>query len=505
MELTTLLTKMVEHQASDLYISVGAPPIIKIEGNPMAMGSETITPDVAHQLVYSLLNDEQTKTYEKDLELNLGVNLENIGRFRLNVFKQRGDAALVARYVKSDIPSIDQLGLPEVLRELIMEERGLILVVGGTGTGKSTTLASMIDYRNSSRAGHILTIEDPIEFVHHHKKSLVNQREVGLDTLSYENALKNALREAPDAIVIGEIRDVETMKHALAYAETGHLCLATLHANNANQALERIINFFPQSAHKQLLMDMSLHLNAIISQRLASGLDGRRVAIVEVMMNTPYISELILKGNFDKIKEAMAQTSGRIGQTFDDALYKAFKAGKIADQEALRLADSRNNLSLKLKLEKSSPSQRTALKKQVGYDKSALFANYQTFKVTPIKVSKERRGDMEQLLTTAFTFAFKQKGYRLEHASPDIDVQYALGLKSQESLSLTPLDDQYDPFTSAPIDTEHEATLIVNIVDTHTNKPVWRLTAQTVLSGPLMSQDEANAGITEAILNFPPT
>ena len=505
MDLTKLLSKMVEHQASDLYISVGAPPIIKIEGNPMALGSEIITPDDAYQLAYALLSDEQGKTFEKDLELNLGVNLENIGRFRLNVFKQRGEPALVARYVKSEIPSMDQLGLPEVLRELIMEERGLILVVGGTGTGKSTTLASMIDYRNSSRPGHILTIEDPIEFVHHHKKSLVNQREVGLDTLSYGNALKNALREAPDAIMIGEIRDVDTMKHALAYAETGHLCLATLHANNANQALERIINFFPQASHKQLLMDMSLHMNAIISQRLASGIDGKRVAIVEVMIKTPYIAELIMKGNFDKIKDAMTQTSGRIGQTFDDALYKAYKAGKIADQEALRLADSRNNLSLKLKLEKSSPSQRTALKKQVGYDKNAAFVNYQSFKITPIKVSKERRGDMEQLLTTALTFAFKQKGYRLEHATPDIDVQYMLGLKSNEGLSLTPLDDKYDPLTSVPVDTEHEATLIVNIVDTRTNKPVWRLTGQTVLNGPLMTQDEANAGIAEAILDFPPT
>ena len=505
MELTKLLSKMVEHQASDLYVSVGAPPIIKIEGNPMALGNEVITPNLAYQLAYSLLSDEQTKSFEKDLELNIGVNLENIGRFRLNVFKQRGEPALVARYVKSDIPSIEQLGLPEVLRELIMEEHGLVLVVGGTGTGKSTSLASMIDYRNTSRPGHILTIEDPIEFVHHHKKSLVNQREVGLDTLSYENALKNALREAPDAIMIGEIRDVDTMKHALAYAETGHLCLATLHANNANQALERILNFFPQAAHRQLLMDMSLHLNAVVSQRLASGLDGKRVAIVEVMIKTPYIAELILKGNFDKIKEAMTQTSGRIGQTFDDALYKAYKAGKIADQEALRLADSRNNLSLKLKLEKGSPSQRTAMKKQVGYDKNASFVNYQSFKITPIKVSKERRGDMEELLNTALTFAFKQKGYELNHAFPDIDVQYVLGLKSKEGLTLTPLDDKHDPMTSAPVDTEHEATLVINIVDTKTDKPLWRLTAQTLLSGPLMTQDEANAGITDAMLDFPPT
>ncbi|MEJ2179026.1 MAG: PilT/PilU family type 4a pilus ATPase [Gammaproteobacteria bacterium] len=505
MDLTRLLSKMVEHQASDLYISVGAPPIIKIEGSPMALGSELVTPELAYQMAYSLLNDKQSKSFEKDLELNIGVNLQNIGRFRLNVFKQRGDPALVARYVKSEIPSIEQLGLPEILRELIMEQHGLVLVVGGTGTGKSTSLASMIDYRNSSRPGHILTIEDPIEFVHQHKKSLVNQREVGLDTHSYENALKNALREAPDAIMIGEIRDVDTMKHALAYAETGHLCLATLHANNANQALERILNFFPQAAHRQLLMDMSLHLNAIISQRLASGLDGKRVAIVEVMIKTPYIAELILKGHFDKIKEAMTQTSGRIGQTFDDSLYKAYKAGKIADQEALRLADSRNNLSLKLKLEKGSPSQRTAMKKQVGFDKNASFVNYQSFKVTPIKVSKERRGDMEELLNTALTFAFKQKGYTLNHAFPDVDVQYVLGLKSKEGLTLTPLDDQHDPMTSVPVDTEHEATLVINIVDTKTDKPVWRLTAQTLLSGPLMSQDEANAGIADAMLDFPPT
>ncbi len=505
MDLTQLLAKMVEHQASDLYISVGAPPVIKIEGKPMSLGKDVVTPEIAYQLAYSLVNDEQSKAFEKELELNFGIYLNNIGRFRINLFKQRGDPALVARYVKSEIPSIEQLGLPESLRELIMEERGLILMVGGTGTGKSTSLASMIDYRNTSQPGHILTIEDPIEFIHHHKKSLVNQREIGLDTLSYENALKNALREAPDVIMIGEIRDMDTMKHALAYAETGHLCLATLHANNANQALDRVINFFPQATHKQLFMDMSMHLNAIVSQRLAAGLSGKRVAIVEVMIKTPYIAELILKGDLDKIKEAMGQTSGRIGKTFDDALYEAYKAGKIADQEALRLADSRNNLTVKLKLEQNSPSQRTALKKQVGFDKTVRFENYQSFKITPLKVSKERRGDMEALLSTALTFAFKKKGFQLNHAYADIDVQYVLGLKTKDGLSLTPMDDSNDPLNNVPVDTEHEATLVVTIVDTKSNKPIWRMTGQTVLSGPLMSQDEANAGIEDAMQNFPPT
>jgi twitching motility protein PilU len=269
----------------------------------------------------------------------------------VNVFRQRGDIAMVIRYIKSKIPSIESLGLPEILKDLIMEQQGLILVVGSTGSGKSTTLASMINYRNENKTGHILTIEDPIEFIHEHKKSVVDQREVGLDTLSLSEALMNALREAPDVIVVGEIRDRETMRHALHYAETGHLCLSTLHANNANQTMERIINFFPDTAHHGLLLDLGQHLRAIISQRLINGIDGKRAPAVEIMLKTPFIAELIEENRVSEIKDAMEQGTLAGMQTFDQSLYKLYKDGKITMDEALRNADSRNNLRLRLRLE----------------------------------------------------------------------------------------------------------------------------------------------------------
>jgi twitching motility protein PilU len=304
-----------------------------------------------HDVAWSILNDEQIAAFERDLELNLAISVAKLGRFRVNVFRQRGETAMVVRYIKSRIPSIDELGLPEILKQLIMEKQGLILVVGSTGSGKSTTLASMVNYRNEQKPGHILTIEDPIEFVHEHKKSVVDQREVGLDTHSYEEALKNAMREAPDVIVIGEIREQETMRHALHYAETGHVCLSTLHANNANQTLERIINFFPDTAHQALLLDLAQHLRAIISQRLIPGVSGRRVPAVEILLNSPFISELIEKSRINEIKDAMEQGKFAGMQTFDQSLYMLFKEGKISVDEALQHADSRNNLRLRLRLE----------------------------------------------------------------------------------------------------------------------------------------------------------
>jgi twitching motility protein PilU len=284
------------------------------------------------------------------MECNLAITVEGLGRFRVNVFRQRGDVAMVIRYIKGEIPSIEELNLPVILKDLIMERRGLILVVGSTGSGKSTSLASMIDYRNQNECGHILTLEDPVEFLHRHKKSVVNQREIGFDSKSYEIALKNAMREAPDVILIGEIRDRKSMEHAMAYAETGHLCLSTLHANNANQALDRIVNFFPDSAHHQLFLDLSLNLKSVISQRLVRGTNNKRVPAVEVMLLTSYISELIQKGDIHAIKEAMDQGKQRGMQTFDQALFDLYTAGKIGLEEALKNADSRNNLSLKIRL-----------------------------------------------------------------------------------------------------------------------------------------------------------
>ena len=503
MEIAQLLEIMVDKQASDLFISVDAPPIIKIEGKSHAVGKEVITPELAQQLIYSILKDDQIKEFEKTLEMNMALSVDKLGRFRVNVFRQRGEPALVARFVKSEIPSIEQLGLPVSLKDLIMEQRGLVLMVGGTGTGKSTSLASMIDYRNEHQAGHILTIEDPVEFIHSHKKSLLNQREVGFDTLSYENALKNALREAPDVIMIGEIRDVDTMKHALAYAETGHLCISTLHANNANQAIDRIINFFPEAAHRQLLMDLSLHLRAVVSQRLAKGLQGKRVAAVEVMINTPYISELIKKGKFDVIKDAMQQTSGRIGQTFDDAIYALFKQGQIDEQEALRQADSKNNMSLKIRLEKNSPHDQAETENVVTNDSRVNFSTYDSFKVTPLKVDKTRRKDMEEVISKGLVYCFQQKGLKYDKEQPVLDVQFIVGIKSKENLSLIPMDNEVDPFADIKEDTETHATLVINIVDTRTKKPVWRVSKSRKITGPIRLQTEINDELCKVVADFP--
>jgi hypothetical protein len=326
---------------------------------------------------------------------------------------------------------------------------------------------------------------------------------VGIDTLSYENALKNALRESPDVIMIGEIRDQNTMKHALAYAETGHLCISTLHANNANQALDRILNFFPDTAHPQILMDLSLHLRSIVSQRLANGVDGSRVPAVEIMINTPFISELIQRGKVDKIKEAIAQSKGRNGQTFDDALFDLNRAGKISEQEALRLADSRNNLSLRFRLEKGQKEVGT-LKKDVVFDRKAPFSAYQSYKVTALKVDHGRREDMEKVLTTAIGKYFRDRGFAENKANSDLDVQYIFGLKSKKGLSLEAIEDEINPFAGVTTDTETHATLIVNIVDTLRQKPVWRLTASTKVEGPIHSQDELNHDIAMVLESFPP-
>jgi twitching motility protein PilU len=350
MEIADYLKLMVKYEASDLYFTVGAPVSAKIHGILKPLEKSTLPAGRVKALAYELMSEEQIAQYELKPEMNLAHSLAGIGRFRVNVFKQRNQAAMVIRHIKTEIPSAEELGLPPILKKIIMQKRGLVLFIGGTGSGKSTSLAALIDHRNTNTAGHIITIEDPIEFIHNHKKSIVNQREVGLDTDCYEDALVNTLRQAPDVILIGEVRDRETMEHAIAFAETGHLAISTLHANNSNQALDRIINFFPEDRRNQLLMDLSLNVRAFISQRLIPTLEGKRSVAVEVMLGTPLIQDLILKGDIHGIRDIMEKSTNLGMQTFDQALFKLYKDGVISVEEALRNADSQNNLRLKISL-----------------------------------------------------------------------------------------------------------------------------------------------------------
>jgi twitching motility protein PilU len=359
-DINVLLKEMIDADGSDLFLTYDAPPSMKAFGKMVPMREECFAKGDVGRIAHSLMNEEQRELFARSPECNLAIMPEGIGRFRVNIFQQRGEVGIVARTIKTDIPDFRKLGLPDVLTQLMMNKNGLILFVGGTGSGKSTSLASLIDFRNMNHAGHIITIEDPVEFVHPHKKSIVNQREVGVDTKSYEEALKNTLRQAPDVILIGEIRTQETMEHALAFAETGHLCLSTLHANNANQALDRIINFFPEERHKQLFHDLSLNLRGFVSQRLIPTVDGKRAAAIEILLGTPRVAELIKNGKIEEIKEVMEKSENIGMRTFDSALYHLYKDGKITLEEALRNADSKNNLRLKISLAESDVTGKSA-------------------------------------------------------------------------------------------------------------------------------------------------
>ena len=358
MDFRTYLKIMVDRDASDLFLSTGAPISAKINGTLTALEDSRLTADQVKATAYSVMDDEQVAEFENKPEMNMAISEAGIGRFRVNIFRQRNSISMVIRNIKTDIPAWEDLGLPEVLTEVIMAQRGLVLFVGATGSGKSTSLASLIDYRNANSASHIITIEDPVEFVHSHKRSIVNQREVGMDTDCYEDALKNTLRQAPDVILIGEIRDRETMEHAIAFAETGHLAISTLHANNANQALDRIINFFPEDRRNQLLLDLSLNLRAFVSQRLVKTVDGKRTAAVEILLGTPLVQDMIRRGDVHEIKEVMEKSENLGMQTFDNALYKLIQAGKIDLDEAARNADSPNNLRVKVNLNSNTPAKR---------------------------------------------------------------------------------------------------------------------------------------------------
>jgi twitching motility protein PilU len=347
-----LLRNVVQKGGSDLFITAGAPPSVKVNGAMEAMSNQALSQQHTQVLVRSLMNDKQSTEFESTQECNFAISLPGVSRFRVNAFTQRGSVGVVLRRIQSDIPEFEDLNLPPVLTEIAMTKRGLVIFVGATGSGKSTSLAAMVGYRNQNSKGHIITIEDPIEFVHNHRNCIVTQREVGVDTESYEIALKNTLRQAPDVILIGEIRDRETMEYAIAFAETGHLCLSTLHANSTNQALDRIINFFPEERRQQLLMDLSLNLKSLISQRLIPSATGEgRVAAVEVMINTPFMSDLIFKGQVHDMKELIAKSNELGMQTFDQALFSLCDSGRITYEDALRNADSVNDLRLRFKLE----------------------------------------------------------------------------------------------------------------------------------------------------------
>ena len=348
MNLQPYLKLMSEQHASDMYFTTGAPVSVRIEGKMRPVGKSMLSPGMTRKLAYDLLSPAQIKDFEKNLEFNMGMSYTDLGRFRINMYMQRGEVSMVIRYIKADIPSIGDLGLPNVYKDVMSKKKGLVIIVGATGTGKSTSLASMLDYRNALDTGHILTIEDPIEFMFHHKKCIIGQREVGLDTLSFDNALCEAMREAPDVIMIGEVRDRMSIESAMRYADTGHLCLTTLHATNSNQTLDRILNFFPSDAHNQILMDLSLNLNAILAQRLVTSSEGSRVVATEVLINTPYISQLIRDGNFHGIKDIMEKGSDVGMQTFDQSLYLLFKAGKIDLKAALANADSSSDLEWRI-------------------------------------------------------------------------------------------------------------------------------------------------------------
>ena len=382
------LTVLAKNDGSDLFLSTGAPPCAKFHGKLKPLDKDSFSPGDIKKIAYSIMDAGQIEEFEQELEMNLAYHIPGVGRFRVNIFKQRNEISMVARNIVTDIPNVDVLGLPPILKDVIMTKRGLVLFVGATGSGKSTSLAALIDHRNTNSSGHIITIEDPIEFIHRHKRSIVNQREIGMDTRSFHQALKNTLRQAPDVILIGEIRDRETMEHALAFAETGHLCISTLHANNANQALDRIINFFPEERRNQLLQDLSMNLKCFVSQRLVPTEDGKRAAAIEILLGTPTVAQAIHKGEIETIKEIMHKSENVGMQTFDLALFNLYEAGKISFAEALKNADSANNLRLRIKLHSKRGIPADAVEDSNTDDKKSISA---------MSLSLEMDNDEEEL------------------------------------------------------------------------------------------------------------
>ena len=351
MTVKELLGLMAQSNSSDLYLTVDSPPMFKTEGIIKPYGNSSLNAHQPEEIANSLMNERQKAIFAETFEMNLALYYPDVGRFRVNIYRQKNCVGLVFRMIKMEIETLDDLGLPEILKDISMTKRGLVLLVGGTGTGKSTTMAAMVDERNRTTTGHIITVEDPVEFIHHHKKCIISQREIGMDTHSYASALKNTMRQAPDVIQIGEIRDAETMEAAIAFAETGHLCISTLHANNANQAIERIMNFFPHEKHNQMYFQLSLNMRAFISQRLIPTVDNKRVAAIEILLDTPRVKDLIMKRSIDVLKEAMAAGNEEGMQTFDQGIYELYKEKKITYENAMAYSDSANDLRLKIKID----------------------------------------------------------------------------------------------------------------------------------------------------------
>src|SRR5688572_1310975 len=391
-----LLGAMLQAGGSDLFISDNFPPTMKAHGHMQALSSQKLTGDVTRIFAHSIMNERQREEFEKDLECNFAIAIEGLSRFRVNVFVQMQCVGMVIRTIAAEIPNFEKLNLPEILKEVIMTKRGLVLVVGGTGSGKSTSLAAMIDHRNRTSDGHIITIEDPVEYVHQSQKSLITHREVGIDTRSWHHALRNTLRQAPDVILIGEIRDTETMEHAITFAETGHLCMGTLHANNSNQTIDRIVNFFPEERRNQLLMDLSVNLRAIVSQRLVRTMDGQgRRAAIEILINTPAIAEKIFKGEFHEIKAIMAKSRELGMRTFDWALFELYNEGHIAYEEALRNADSANELRLDIKLKSTRGEPESAGGLSLSFEREPTPEEVEQLRQKELKRQEQRRRELE--------------------------------------------------------------------------------------------------------------
>lgn len=501
MTLRDLLARLVERGGSDLFLSVGAPPMLKVEGVVSPLTERALTTVEVQGMIASVTSGDQQTRFADSRELNLPLVLDGIGRFRVNLFWQRGEPTLVARHIKSTVPSIPELGLPDLLHKLILEDRGLVLLVGGTGTGKSTTLAAMINYRARLKAGHILTVEDPIEYVFGHHKSLVNQREIGVDTESYAIALKNAMREAPDVIMIGEVRDMDTMKQAITYAETGHLCLTTLHASNAVHALDRIKNFFPDSAQKQLRGDLSSQLRAIVSQRLALGADGKRVVVVEIMLNTPLIQELIYQDRSVEIHDAMIQSKPLGSQTFEDHLYELVQAGRLSREEALRCADSKTNLSLRFRLEGSAAEVRVAVPRDVSYARNTRFSLINTYRIRSYRKDDDQR--LNSVIERGIRLAMKMKGLREDDVHPDMEIRYQL-CRNRRDLLAGSMEAPVKARSATLTEQELTGALIITMMDTASAKPVWNLVASQKFFQVLEAGDSASGAFLDLFSEFPP-